>query len=1129
MPPPLQALIELGFDESKFTPSQLTVVKGLREVYAESVKINELKISPGAENSWTQLTANQEKYQQALLKTEQVRAKADAANATAKLKQIQLDNAVIQQINLEQQATDRAAASIEKKNAAAAKASAPQPQTREEYVNSIPFTSNLAQLEEEQNAVKTAGIAVNEFEQAEVAAILANQEWAESIEVAAAANGTLDNSLLGLNEAVVENGTVSAEDAKIQAELANEYKQLTLAAKDAEIKVQQLYFTVGKGHPATQEAIADSKALTNILKDVDAQNGKAGRSVGSYSEAIEKSLTKVTSLSNISGRVITQLGRGVTSLLTGGLSFVVGAKALELAGQGIAKVFEYAFPPAIKLATAISAVDATLSKSNPTVQKAIENVDKLKGDIDLAKTGFENKDKVLKEYNDTLGKSIGQVDTLDQAEQMIAKNADNFIKATIYKAAALEILNEAADAAVKHEKDLLDDEAIVAPGSAAGKTVFGHQGATKTGAQLAAEDIKKKNDEAKKEQDNFIKVYEELTKKANSFGFNLDDSDKKGASDNEKLKKRFDLQDELRKIELQKSIDFNQSVEKDESKSLDIRLDALKSSYASRKELLTIAKNEQLQLNKEDQQSLNEKIGKDKPGTGKQNDLIELQNDKDKAIVIETKYRADVVKLAREGTEAAQKFQEAAESRMRTASESIVKDRLDTNIKAQEEIFKDETVGFDDKLQALAQFNIDQSEIITNEANKQKQKVGLTAQEIAAIDADAGAKRIALAKQIAKEMSNAYISSANYDESQAKAGVQGGEAAQELSLYNSLRNKADFSKKSLEIQDAEAQKEIDIDEAKQRDLLSSQFTSNDAKVKAQTDLDTDLTAQDKLTLKTQQDQEAEALAQKKQNLDLAKELSIDAIDIVQSVEDAAFNKRQQQLETELNAVKDAEQQKIDAIRTSSLSAQQARAQTAIVEAQANAQARELQREERANAVAKAKFDRDAGIAKVIINTAIAVTEAAPVIPLEIAAAAAGAVQLAAILATPIPAYAKGTQNHPGGLALFGEAGNEMVEEPGKNPFIAYKPTLASLAAGSKVTPMKNGDTMNDYLLHKAYSNINVTPEQVVDEKFLAASIVDGVGKHLANLTNAVKKQKAPIVNFISNSDHADWVNKSVRN
>lgn len=83
---------------------------------------------------------------------------------------------------------------------------------------------------------------------------------------------------------------------------------------------------------------------------------------------------------------------------------------------------------------------------------AIEQISTLKTNIDLAKQGFLDKKDVLEQYNETIGKTTGQVKTLDEAEIALGKNADAYVKMTLFKAAAQEAAGEAAKKAVEAER-----------------------------------------------------------------------------------------------------------------------------------------------------------------------------------------------------------------------------------------------------------------------------------------------------------------------------------------------------------------------------------------------------------------------------------------------------------------------------------------------------------------------------------------------------------------------------------------------------------------------------------------------------------------------------------------------------
>lgn len=77
--------------------------------------------------------------------------------------------------------------------------------------------------------------------------------------------------------------------------------------------------------------------------------------------------------------------------------------------------------------------------------------------------------------------------------------------------------------------------------------------------------------------------------------------------------------------------------------------------------------------------------------------------------------------------------------------------------------------------------------------------------------------------------------------------------------------------------------------------------------------------------------------------------------------------------------------------------------------------------------------------------------------LAIAVAAAGAIQLAAIAATPIPAAAKGKKNFRGGKILVGELGAELITVGAEAFLSPSHPTVLDLPGGSDIYP--TGETM----------------------------------------------------------------------
>lgn len=111
------------------------------------------------------------------------------------------------------------------------------------------------------------------------------------------------------------------------------------------------------------------------------------------------------------------------------------------------------------------------------------------------------------------------------------------------------------------------------------------------------------------------------------------------------------------------------------------------------------------------------------------------------------------------------------------------------------------------------------------------------------------------------------------------------------------------------------------------------------------------------------------------------------------------------------------------------------------------------------AIKQAKIKKQQSIFNIIVDTASAIMAAwsyGPIVGAILTAliAATSAVQLATVMAEPIPQYAKGTQDHPGGLAVVGDAGrSEIVRTPGGGMYkTPATDTLVNLPKHSVVYP-----------------------------------------------------------------------------
>ncbi len=191
------------------------------------------------------------------------------------------------------------------------------------------------------------------------------------------------------------------------------------------------------------------------------------------------------------------------------------------------------------------------------VVKAVSDVNQLREEVKLAKDGFLDKEKVVKHYNETMGKTAGLVSDLDGVEQQLVKNGDAFIKMQLYKATATLAQAEAAKEMLNQEKisqqTTKDHIGVLEYFKGAMTGVASGQGLMATGMFSTIEGIKSQGkafeDSGKKMNANMTiaKKYNQMAAElGKAMGFNFFEDNKAGKQ--EKAGKRDVL--ELPKLDL---------------------------------------------------------------------------------------------------------------------------------------------------------------------------------------------------------------------------------------------------------------------------------------------------------------------------------------------------------------------------------------------------------------------------------------------------------------------------------------------------------------------------------------------------------------------------------------------------
>lgn len=142
-----------------------------------------------------------------------------------------------------------------------------------------------------------------------------------------------------------------------------------------------------------------------------------------------------------------------------------------------------------------------------------------------------------------------------------------------------------------------------------------------------------------------------------------------------------------------------------------------------------------------------------------------------------------------------------------------------------------------------------------------------------------------------------------------------------------------------------------------------------------------------------------------------------------------------------------------------ISTEEAEARKRAAEDRTAQKNKELEKQKAELEQRQAKWQKANSIVQTTIATSLAImqafAQAGPIAGAVLAAviAAMGAAQIAIIAAQPVPKYAKGTKDHPGGLAIVGDGGRQEVIETDSGAYITPSvPTLVDIPKRAKVIP-----------------------------------------------------------------------------
>uniref|UniRef100_UPI00319E5B70 hypothetical protein n=2 Tax=Bacteroides TaxID=816 RepID=UPI00319E5B70 len=184
---------------------------------------------------------------------------------------------------------------------------------------------------------------------------------------------------------------------------------------------------------------------------------------------------------------------------------------------------------------------------------------------------------------------------------------------------------------------------------------------------------------------------------------------------------------------------------------------------------------------------------------------------------------------------------------------------------------------------------------------------------------------------------------------------------------------------------------------------------------------------------------------------------------ITSIMTSAFDTRIEQIEEEQEKNEEAgeeEKERIeDLVNSGVITKEEGESRKRAADKATADKNKELEKQKAELEQRQAKWQKANSIVQTTIATSLAImqafAQAGPIAGPILAAviAAMGAAQIAIIASQSVPKYAKGTDNHPGGLAIVGDGGRQEVIETDNGAYITPSvPTLVDLPKRAKVIP-----------------------------------------------------------------------------
>lgn len=1108
---PGTAVIDLGFNVEELTPQQKRVVQLLTEVYDLTKKLDGIKVSPIDISGFGQLnkvvaeqnailtqankvSTDYARSIKAAADAEAAQAKARKANSDAQRAETQSENEVIKQINLEIEAEKKLAAAKNAKPANIPVTINPTKTNADEIQLPTNELTDFQKAEAEAaNAAYALSGAQNQIERS------AKQASTQIVEVSESTKA-YSTALREAIAAQLENEAELVANKAAQKELSagNELeKQKLIELREQEIALTQekrelsaitknlsLSFVSEEG--SIEKLRADVALLTQQYEALGAAEKQSafGQKIKNELNTLQPALVQAEAAIGKNQRKVGDYTNSITKAFTGAFS-QLRTLAYIIPGLGIAGIFSLIFDGVSQLAKALfSTVDPF--QKNIQAQKdfaeELENTNKLiKEQSDLIKdltqsdiNYFQNQLKFSQASGENTVQQFAITKRLNEETKRQADNTVESLEASYSAQAKLKTQLQSIDEQKKKAVEGIADankkiaEAESKTISLNGAVQQAIEKAGKiSGLKQVKEDLTSSLD-ALTAQFNAIKSKYEAGQKALQ-----DQSNANAAVEAQALAELKFNNDERRKLILAENQievglieDRNNRILSNEKSTLQQRLAALQSNAAAAKRL-----------------SLAEAANVINNPSSSNADIV----------IARKKANAEILKINREEAEKENKLREDYRLKDIDAISDIYKQEIQLSADKNKKLADDEKKAYNIRASALIDFITKQQELENEEFKNRLAHAGATPEELAI--ASAGGKVQIKNKNITdKQLEDLEQTHQN---KLIQINTSGADALKQIAEKARLEQIQIAKDLQSEIEDIYAKgiagtaEKIDTETTKLQNKLFDSFKAGSiSRNQLEKGLrDTALAGQKKqlqaaLDSYKQQLSGLNPVSEKYTEIEnkIANiEKEINGIDLTgadnklddladkferfaeiagninaafQAIGDVSFDNQIAALEEAgAQEEKNYEQQQSN-IQNSMLSDQERADQLKILDSEHAANQEEIARKQREVDNKKAEFDKEVGIMNIIVNTAAAVIKALPNVPLAISVGILGAAQLAAAVATKVPHYAKGTQDHKGGDAIVAEAGKKELVQFGGQSIVYDKPTyIRNLPRHAKVIPL----------------------------------------------------------------------------